>query len=53
LTLNGYKITIHSLVEGPCQILNALLDKGFRSIRADIFDFDFARSNYAPEFADF
>lgn len=35
------------------QILNPLLDKGFISIRAGRFDFEFARSNHAPEVQDF
>jgi len=37
-------------LKGHVQILNPFLDKGFSSIRAGRIDFDFARSNYAPEF---
>jgi hypothetical protein len=40
-------------LKGHVQILNPFLDKGFSLIRAGKIDFDFARSNYAPEFGDF
>ena len=47
------KLPLIATLKGHVQILNPLLDKGFRSIRAGRIDFDFARSNYAPELGDF
>ena len=47
------KLPLIATLKGHVQILNLLLDKGFRKIRAGIFCERFARSNYAPGFEEF
>jgi hypothetical protein len=44
----GIKLPFIDTSKGHIQILNPLLDKGFRKIRAGRFENYFARSNYAP-----
>ncbi len=47
------KLPLIATLKGHVQILNPLLDKGFRSIRAEKMDINFVRPNYAPELGDF
>ena len=47
------KLPLIATLKGHVQILNPLLDKGFRSIRAEEIDNNFFRPNYASEFGDF
>ena len=47
------KLSLIATLKGHVQILNVLLGKGFRKIRAYIFKIAFVRSNDAPELGGF